>query len=125
MQIQRRLIGIGLVLAFVAACTPPPTIVTEPGKRAFSADQVLQRVEELQNFTIATYRAGNVDRQVAEAINFALEQINEFADIETANWRANVIRAWGNAKDSIPALTQGRFAPYSAAIDALLLGGDQ
>jgi len=35
------------------ACAPPKTIETEPGKRAWYAAQVLQRIEEVQNITIA------------------------------------------------------------------------
>jgi len=35
-----------------AACGPPKTIVTEPGRRAWYAAQVLQRVGELQAVTI-------------------------------------------------------------------------
>jgi hypothetical protein len=35
-----------------AACHPPVSIETEPGKKAWYAEQVLQRIEEVQNITI-------------------------------------------------------------------------
>lgn len=40
-------------VAGAVACTPPPTIVTQPGKAAYAADQVILRLKELSDVVIA------------------------------------------------------------------------
>jgi hypothetical protein len=48
----RSFIPLVAVLLLLSACGPPKTIVTDPGKRAWYAAQVLQRVGELQAVAI-------------------------------------------------------------------------
>jgi hypothetical protein len=108
------------VVLVVTACTPPSGVVTEPGREAFSADQVLERVERLQNAAIAAHKAGQLPTDTARAIVFATVQIAEFADAAQKDWRAMVRQAWVQARTEIPVLKEERFKLYVVAIDTLL-----
>jgi len=113
------------ILLFVAlvvtACKPTPVLViTEAGKEAWTADQVLERVERLQNAAIALHKAGELPTDTARAIVFATVQIAEFADAAQQDWRAMVRQAWVQARTDIPVLNEERFKVYVSAIDTLL-----
>lgn len=114
---------VALVLTLlVVACRPPAGVVTEPGKDAYTADQILQRVERLQNAAIDAHQSGNLPTETARAIVFATVQIAEFADAAQSDWRTMVRQAWTQAKADVPALHTERFRIYVASIDALLGG---
>ncbi len=110
-----------LIISF--GCAPlPPTIVTPQGQRAFVADQVLQRVEELENAAMAAYRSGDIPRNQARAVVRATIEMAELTDAAREGWQAVVMKAWQDAKAGIPALRTGRLAAYAAALDAVFFG---
>lgn len=57
----------GLLLP-AAGCHPPVSLKTEPAKRAWTADQVVTRLGELQNVVIAENEAGRLPLQSARDI---------------------------------------------------------
>jgi len=110
------------VASTFTACHAPVTVVTPAGQSAYTADQVLQRVERLQNAVLEAHASGDIPRETARAIVFATVEIAEFADAAQADWRTMVKQAWAQAKADIPALATERFSVYVKAIDALLGG---
>lgn len=118
------LVVVGTVTALplsTAGCGTPSTIVTEPGKQAYATNEVLIRVEELQDAAVAAFDKGQLDLATSRAIVFATVQINDLAEAKQAGWQAVALKAWANAKEQVPALRQGgQFALIAAAIDEAL-----
>lgn len=116
-----RLFMVLLGLTLVAGCCERPLLITtEAGRQAFQANEVLERVENLQNAAITAYRNGALSRDTTRAIVFATVQIAEFTNAAQQDWRTMVRQAWIQAKRDLSALRDERFRAYVAALDALL-----
>jgi hypothetical protein len=92
-----------LCLALVpVACTPPTTIVTAPGKIAFSAEQVTIRVAELQNAATTANKAGGLDdAQTKILVTYTIEAARVLKATPTG-WQATVVALW---KEAAPKIT--------------------
>lgn len=117
---------------FLAACHPPVTIVTEPGKAAYRADQVLLRLQEISNvvkadtgtqpsnvrprdaFTIIEWISGD---DKATPPTTGISQI--VASTSSQSWKAAAALSW---QSRIRPIFVGypKLAPYADIIDALL-----
>lgn len=119
-----RLFTIVLTLSSTAvlpACRPPATIETEAGKKAHVANEVLIRVERLQNAAIAANKNGSLPTDQARAVVFVTVNLAEIAKATTEGWEATARQAWVQAKKDVPVLQPGgQFGLYVAAIDAVL-----
>lgn len=106
------------------ACHAPVTVVTPEGKAAFTANEILTRVERLQDAAVAAQKNGSLATERARTIVFAAVQIAEIADAATKGWEATARQAWAQAKAEVADLQPGgRFATLAAAIDEVLGGG--
>lgn len=116
-------IGLLTLAPMASACTAPATIVTEPGKAAYTANEVLVRVERLQDAAIAAHTNGSLNTDTARAIVFVTVNVFEIADAATQGWQATARQAWMQAKADIPALQSGgQFYVLAAAVDEALGG---
>lgn len=109
---------------FLAACPAPVTVVTEPGKAAYAANQVSPRVLRLQEAVIEAHQAGIVPTDTARAIVFVTVNILDLIEpVATQGWESAARVAWSNAKRDIPALrVGGQFYVLASAVDEALGG---
>ena len=91
------ILWIGLAIAAPVACTPPTTIVTQPGKIAFSADQVAVRVNEVQNAAIAANTSGALDAAQTKIIVAYAVSADKVLKATPAGWQAAVMKLWQEA----------------------------
>ncbi len=117
---MKRLLLVCLLLAPVASCAPrPATIVTAPGKAAFAADQIVLRVNELQQAAIDANSRGILDLGTTRIIvNWS---INADVVLKTvpAGWKETILASWKVAKQDIHT-TNSVIQSAMAAVDAVL-----
>lgn len=126
-----RLFRLYVVLALLAfpmvalpACHAPVTVVTPAGKAAFTANEILTRVERLQDAAIAAQKNGSLPLESARAVVFVTVNLAELADAATQGWEATARQAWEQAKKELaPLRPGGQLAVIAATIDELLVGG--
>lgn len=127
---MKRVLSISLILCTLAigavalpACHAPVTVTTPAGRAAFTANEVLTRVERLQDAAIAANKAAALDTPTARSIVFVTVQLAELADAATQGWQAAARQAWTQAKTETAALRPGgQFAVLAATIDEALGG---
>lgn len=130
MKLRRLLAAIFLSLMVLGvgmnqlACAHPTTITTPQGAAAFTANEILTRVERLQDAAMAAQKNGSLPLDTARAIVFATVSLAEVADAATQGWQAAARQIWVQAKTDIPALRSGgQLALVAATIDEALGGG--
>ncbi len=117
----RRTSTVALLALFVAlsACIPK-TIQTPQGKAAYTAVQVLNRVEELQNTAIKGNQQGIVsDKTAILVVQFTVSAAKTLKATPDG-WQATVRKAWAEAKAKIPAPDTTALGASIAAIDLVL-----
>ena len=87
----------------LTACAPPPTVQTEPGKRAWQAGQVLQRVEELQETAIQAEASGGLPTAQARVIVRFTVAAAETCRTYPQGWEATLATAFKATKAHLPA----------------------
>ena len=111
-----------LLLAGSAACAPPATITTQPGKTAYTADQIVVRVNELQN--AASAANATVPPSLPTNTTRTIVQFCVAADKTLAStpigWQATVATAWATAKAQIPVQTNPSIIAAMSAVDVVL-----
>lgn len=115
-----------LTLALAPACVhPPPTVTTQAGKTAFTADQIVQRVNELQNATIAAEASKDLPTPTARVIVTFCVDADKTLQTTPAGWQATVLHAWGLAKGQIGPVANPAIAAALSAADVAIasLGG--
>lgn len=127
-------LAVGLLLSsggLFAACHPPASIVTPAGKQAYTADQVVARLNEFQNAVIATSDAGRMRLADARAIvtwisgdiNATPPKTGLVQAIGAApggGWRAVALQEWPAIRSQ---LAGGPLEQWVEIIDGLLAGG--
>ena len=115
----------GLILVLLlagSACSVPVTVTTPAGKAAYTADQVVVRVNELMNAAIATNAAVPSALPTATTkiiVQFALDADKVLA-ATPSGWQATVQTAWATAKTQIPPQTNPAIIAAMAAVDVAL-----
>jgi hypothetical protein len=87
----------------LTACAPPPTVQTEPGKRAWQAGQVLQRVEELQEAAIQAEASGAIPTATARVIVKFSVAAAQTCKAYPQGWEQTLATAFKEAKAQLPA----------------------
>jgi hypothetical protein len=119
-------------LTFVGAWTPscasaPVSVTTPQGKAAFAADQVLTRIEEVENAVIAA-ATPDATGHVAIPKPTANLIVGFCGDAAAAikstpdGWLATARTAWGVIKLHIPPADLPKVQGYVISIDLLLAG---
>jgi hypothetical protein len=116
----RVLLALCLALTFVA-CAPPTTIKTQPGQVAFTADQILVRVGELQNAAIQANTNNGLSNVTTNIIVTWTTAAAMTLKTTPAGWQATLAASWKAAKPNIPT-TNPTIAIAVGAVDALIGG---
>ena len=118
---MKRLILI-IALTF-AACHAPVTVTTPAGKTAYSADQIVIRVNELQNAAIAAQANGSLPTATTRTIvEFAVAADKTLA-ATPAGWQTTLTTAWTQAKAKLPAIQNPAIQSAISAVDLVLAVG--
>lgn len=115
-----------LTLALAPACAhPPPTVTTQAGKIAFTADQIVQRVNELQNAAISAEASKDLQTSTARLIVTFCVEADKMLQTTPAGWQATVLKAWSLAKGQIGSVANPAIAAALSAVDVAIasLGG--
>lgn len=100
---RRLLLMLCLALApALSACNPPTTIVTQPGRIAFAADQVLVRVKELEQAAVQANQSGALSTADTRVIvDYAVAAKNVLTATPNG-WQVTVKALW---KEALPKIT--------------------
>ena len=121
MILRHKLSALALVAVFLAfsACVPK-TIQTPQGKAAYTAVQVLTRIDELQNATIAGNQQGAIPDKTAVVIVRFTVATAKTLKATPDGWQATVRAGWTATKAAIPATDAAKLQPYLDAVDLVL-----
>lgn len=113
------LIGtLGIAAPLIPACAHPPTLTTPAGQAAYTADEVVKRIVEIQQAVIDATDAGKVKVTDARVIvtwtKTALQALQQTPN----GWRAIAVAGYPQVRLALRASTLT--APYVAIIDGLL-----
>ncbi len=119
---RRRLPAAIIVMAVlvVAACHAPVTVQTPAGKAAYTADQVVLRLQELQTATINAEAAGKMDRNTARLIVTFTVDAAQVLKATPGGWYPTVVKAWERVKQDVPAAAIPAVQTYWSAVDLML-----
>lgn len=98
---MKKLILVLLLALAPVACHPPATIVTQPGKIAFAADQVLVRVGELQNTALQANQTGGLDDANTRIIMTFASSAATVLKAAPAGWQVTLIKLWQETQPKI------------------------
>ena len=112
------------VIVLATACHAPVTIVTPQGKVAYTANEVLKRVQELQNTAIALGdipNSGIPTSAIRVIVQFTVSAAMVLGTTP-AGWGSTVAIAWADAKKQIPLryLADPRLQASVLAVDMML-----
>ena len=97
-----------LVALLASGCVHRPvTIVTPAGKAAFTADQIVLRVNELGRTAIAANAAGALDLKTTRIIVDFAEAADVTLKALPQGWQATLAAAWAQTKDKLPLTALG------------------
>lgn len=102
------------------ACHPPASIQTAPGKTAYTADQIVLRINELQNAAIQAEASGGLTTATTRLI----VQFCVSADTALKNspngWQPTVSAAWAELKRQVIVMPSSAFYTTWNAVDLVL-----
>lgn len=106
-----------LVGLLLASCAPPPSIQTEPGKRAWQANEFVKRVGELQNAAIqAESTQGLTTAQARVIVTFCVSAAKTAKDYP-AGWEKTAQAAYANTKTALgPTALQNPTVAFAMAL---------
>lgn len=122
----RRFLVLFIVLGALttAACRPPASVVTDPGRRGYYAAQVLQRVAEVQNIAIqlsaTTPPALSVEHaRIIVQWSVVAAKVLKQAD---EGWAKVVLASWMEVKAQLPpsVFQNVQIVTLFAVLDSLL-----
>lgn len=104
----------------LASCARPVTITTPQGQAAYTADQIVVRINELQNTAIAA----NQQQQLGTDATRTIVQFCVGADATLAQtpagWQTTLITAWGQLRAALPPISNPAVAAALATVDAVM-----
>lgn len=102
----RYLRALGLTVALLAttavACTPPSTIQTPQGQAAYRADQVVVRLNELQNVAITANQQGQLPTATTRVIVQFVVTADRALAASPQGWQAIVKQGWAALVQELP-----------------------
>ena len=115
-----------IVVALALSSCAPATVTTKPGQAAYTADQIVLRLGELQNAVIAACAAGTGPTCTGSLTTATARTLVTFIDDATKTlhaapqgWQTAILTAWQAAK-AHPELQGPAVAGYVLAIDSLI-----
>ena len=117
-----------IVTLLTTACVhQPPTIVTPQGQRAYSADLIVQRVNELERAAIDANANKALPLETARAIVTFCVEADKTLATAPAGWPTVLSTAWAKTKAQIGTVSNPVVSVALNAVDVALaaLGGAQ
>lgn len=110
-----------LVFALVlVACSRPTTIVTPQGKAAYTADQIVLRINNLQNAAIQAEQTGGLSTDTTRTIvEFAVSADRTLKSVPSG-WQQTVSAAWAETKKKLPPITNPALLAAIDSVDLVL-----
>lgn len=120
---MKYLIPFVLALTFTA-CTPPVTVVTPQGVTAYKSDQIVVRVNELMNASIAANAAvpPGLDTNTTRIIVRWCVTADQTLAATPTGWQATLQAGWTATKTTLPPITNPVIAAAMSAVDLVLAG---
>jgi len=117
---MRTLILCVLLSGSVGCTHTPPTVTTQQGKIAYTADQIVQRVNELQSAAIAAEANGALQTITARQIVIFAVDANKTLAASPQGWQKTVQTAWLQLKANVGVISNQVVAAAMNAVDAAL-----
>jgi len=111
----------------LAACHAPVSVQTQAGKNAYTADQVVLRVNELQKAAIQAEATGGLPTATTRLIvQFAVSADTTLKSAPDG-WKTTVLNAWLETKRQLPVVLPPAVAAAVTLVDTALAlqGGGQ
>lgn len=103
-----------------ASCTPKPPVLTPAGQAAYTADQVVVRVNELMNAAISAEAKGLLPRNTARIIvQFCTSADQTLAQVPSG-WALTLRTAWTAAKMQLGPIQNTAIIAAMGAVDVVL-----
>lgn len=120
-MVKRIFPALVLGLALLApACHTPVSVQTPAGQVAYTADQIVLRVNELQTAAIQAQATGGLSEATTRRIvQFAVAADKTLKDTP-AGWQVTVATAWKETKAALPAITDPAVAAAMGSVDVVL-----
>lgn len=115
-----RYLVLTLVLAVGLACAPKSANLSPAGQAAFTADQVVVRLGELQDAAITANQDGSLDKATANAIVRFTVDGAKTCKAAPAGWQDTVRAGWAALKGALAETVKTRLKIVLAAVDALI-----
>lgn len=104
------------------ACTAPVTVITPQGKIAYTADQIVVRVNELQNAAIQANTTNGLDTNSTRTIVQFCLAANGLLRSTPSGWQQTLQVAWMDAKVKLAGVKNQTVLTAMSLVDAVLLG---
>lgn len=104
----------------LSACHAPTTIQTPAGQIAYTADQIVLRVNELQSAAIAAEAAQQLPTATTRTIVTFCVAANRTLATTPTGWAATLATAWGQTKAQLGPITNPAVAAAIHALDVVL-----
>lgn len=102
------------------ACSPKPPVLTPAGQAAYTADQVVVRVNELMNAAISAEAKGLLPRNTARTIvQFCTSADQTLAQVPSG-WALTLRTAWTAAKQQLGPIQNTAIIAAMGAVDVVL-----
>lgn len=102
------------------ACHAPSSVTTPAGKSAYTADQVVKRLGELEAAAIQANKTGGLaDQPAVLIVKFCVDSARTLKEAPNG-WVPTVSRGWQQLKRDVPILSDSKWAPYATTVDAVL-----
>ena len=114
------LLVLSLTLVSSVACHPPATIVTPQGRTAFAVDQVVQRINELENVAIQANASGGLAVQTTRILVTFAVSADRVLKAAPAGWQQTLTTLWMQAKADLPPISNPVITAAISAVDVVL-----
>ncbi len=123
----RRSLALAVALVLMSACADKLVITSPAGRQAYTANQIAQRVGELQNTVIQAELTGAIPESAALIIVRFTVSAEKTLQTVPAGWQATVMAGWAETKKLVPPEVQASpiLAAVWGAVDVILAGGVQ
>jgi hypothetical protein len=110
-----------VLLCLAPACAPPKAVVTPQGQVAFTADQIIVRVGELQNAVLQANANKALDDATTKTVVTWTTAAARILKTTPSGWQATLFSGWKAVKPQIPT-NNPAIALAVGAVDALVGG---
>ncbi len=113
-------LGITIALTVTSACHAPVSVTTPQGKAAYTADQVVLRINELENAAITAQAQGQIPLATTRTIVEFCVSADKTLAVAPAGWPAIIATAWAQTKAQLPPITNSLVQSAMNAVDVVL-----